>query len=387
MQPGTNPDDLHTILSRFHTWAEKDAVSNNVNGRKNGAGPEGVREIPYEEAIRRYRKRRTGERRLPASLGAAPATDPSEFSPRKQTAESGTLAVRYRDANALSIPSVQGPSMTAAPMLQSDAATLAGKTPVGAQTGTAQSPREQITQTAKLRGTKRPEAASKVSATDLSIPTEFTVSSSRRRTDGRGEQEAEIRERISSTFNKPPVQLCAETKMQSAAAQTSRASNAKRPAKRSATAPAPKQGATAVPRPLTRRHPPFRQILASTVQAKPTQTKVVRAKTVQGNPQPTKAQVAQDRSRRITTRFSAAEQRRIEKQAAQVGLTVSAWMRQCALSQAQADIPPQRTKRREATQNAAEATTALSQPSVLGSWLTLLRHRFLASPERFSERA
>jgi hypothetical protein len=41
---------------------------------------------------------------------------------------------------------------------------------------------------------------------------------------------------------------------------------------------------------------------------------------------------APDRTRRITTRFSLAEERRIGKCAAELGITVSSYLRQCALS-------------------------------------------------------
>jgi hypothetical protein len=61
MQPGPNPEDINTILSRFQSWAEKHPSegNGNGNGHKNGAGSDSdeIREIPYEEAIRQYRSR------------------------------------------------------------------------------------------------------------------------------------------------------------------------------------------------------------------------------------------------------------------------------------------------------------------------------------------
>ena len=74
MQPAANPDDIHTILSRFQTWAEQPA-NGNGNGHKNGAGPlEGVREIPYEEAMRQHRNRRVaqGQRRAVSPRASVP---------------------------------------------------------------------------------------------------------------------------------------------------------------------------------------------------------------------------------------------------------------------------------------------------------------------------
>lgn len=122
-----------------------------------------------------------------------------------------------------------------------------------------------------------------------------------------------------------------------------------------------------------------------------------------GRAQQPKAQAASkrkpdpDRTPRITTRFSAAEERRIEKQAADLGLNVSAYLRQCALGAAAA----QNTLAREplnarANQRAGKSTAqtmpnfnnySVSAPSVLGGWLALLRNRFLGPPVRFSNQA
>lgn len=108
--------------------------------------------------------------------------------------------------------------------------------------------------------------------------------------------------------------------------------------------------------------------------------------------------VEPDRDRRITTRFSATEQRRIEKHAAARGLTVSAYLRQCALSggtmqtaAARAGQEPKARsgKRNQGARQGSSQPTLFAQPaqSGLGGWLTLLRRRFLSSPMRFSEQA
>ncbi|MGA7351825.1 MAG: hypothetical protein WBX06_11750, partial [Acidobacteriaceae bacterium] len=92
MQPAANPDDIHTILSRFQTWAEQPA-NGNGNGHKNGAGPlEGVREIPYEEAMRQHRNRRVaqGQRRAVsprASVPPVPLREPDLQAQREPVAE------------------------------------------------------------------------------------------------------------------------------------------------------------------------------------------------------------------------------------------------------------------------------------------------------------
>ncbi|MGC2621270.1 MAG: hypothetical protein WA414_19660, partial [Acidobacteriaceae bacterium] len=51
MQPGTKTDDIHTILSRFNNWSGKQI------GDRAEHLEDGVREIPYEEAMRRVRSR------------------------------------------------------------------------------------------------------------------------------------------------------------------------------------------------------------------------------------------------------------------------------------------------------------------------------------------
>lgn len=109
-----------------------------------------------------------------------------------------------------------------------------------------------------------------------------------------------------------------------------------------------------------------------------------------------KAAPAPDRNRRITTRFSSSEERRLERAAGLAGLSISAYLRQCALAAepapaAEAPLPaPVKRKAKKSPQApAASASNLFSTPaaSPLGNWLTLLRQRFLASPARFSERA
>jgi hypothetical protein len=66
MQPGMQPDDIHTILGRFNHWAGEQTA--NGNGHRKGVQSPGVREIPYEEALRRVRTRKAAH---PAPVVAA----------------------------------------------------------------------------------------------------------------------------------------------------------------------------------------------------------------------------------------------------------------------------------------------------------------------------
>ena len=61
MQPAPKTEDIEAILSRFQTWAEKHPANGNGNGHGNDAPIEELREIPYEEAIRRHRSRQTAQ--------------------------------------------------------------------------------------------------------------------------------------------------------------------------------------------------------------------------------------------------------------------------------------------------------------------------------------
>jgi predicted DNA binding CopG/RHH family protein len=155
--------------------------------------------------------------------------------------------------------------------------------------------------------------------------------------------------------------------------------------------PAPRRGTSAKkpaalaaqPQTASSKNPAFKNVLARTIRSASMPAQSTH-KTAQ----------AADRNRRITTRFSTTEQIRLERAAAQAGLTVSAWLRQCALhaetasASAPAPVRPGKMTNAESSSQLAGPTLFSSPPpSGLGSWLTLLRQRFLSSPARFSERA
>jgi hypothetical protein len=73
MQSGTSPEDIHTILSRFSNWTGEQTANGNGHGKGLDAG---VREIPYEEALRRVRSRRGGGAASTAAQVAAPVAHP-----------------------------------------------------------------------------------------------------------------------------------------------------------------------------------------------------------------------------------------------------------------------------------------------------------------------
>jgi len=380
MQPGTNPDDLRNILSRFHTWAEKDGVSSNGNGHKNGAGSEGVREIPYEEAIRPYRKRRTAQNGRAAV--SAIATASSESTMKLQAA-----------------PAIQEAPLDLPPEGGDKAKTEETPLPLGialdphagrgALAAKTSEPDARQKTTPRARTAKpAPKSAAVPRVVQVSPPAEVSAASAAVHLAPSPAVQASPQTEQRSVRAAEKLSIQPSEREKRASAPTGRAAYSKPPTKTGRPPATATQAAHPGASSRRKKHPPFRQVLANTVQAKPVQAKPVRAKAVRpAKPSLAKKQAAPDRSRRITTRFSTAEERRIEKQAAQVGLTVSAWLRQCALSQAETEPRSERLKSRRAAELPARPPTLFSQPTGLGSWLTLLRQRFLASPERFAERA
>lgn len=80
MQPAEKPDDIHTILSRFSNWSGKDSGK-----RRASEADAGVREISYEEAIRKMRSRRAG-------AGGATTPAPASAAPEEEAAHAAATA-------------------------------------------------------------------------------------------------------------------------------------------------------------------------------------------------------------------------------------------------------------------------------------------------------
>jgi len=426
MQPGTNPDDLHAILSRFSTWAEKQPVNSNGNHHKNGIGTEEVREIPYEEAIRQYRKRRPAQegRRVQAPVAAAEAAKKVEpevkvaaYPPAAVPQESPVGASPLYASETKTIPATVTPPTAATALSQMSAVAtipsviavaanppLAAKDPVARiakpktvwQRKATDAAQESTSPEVTIRASQKAEddattVAAETSAASVVKTRPLTkkrhVSSSEKAT---AQATSKVKENAASGQAKPGIQVRPQVKKQPASGPAAHAiRTGAQTKKRTASVAAPaRRAAPAASKLRGKKHPAFRRILANSIQAQSVRTPKTRA--------PKKQAAAPDRNRRITTRFSTAEERRIEKQAADAGLTVSAWLRHCALAQPGTQIGSS-GKRAAKAENERASTkpsnyqpeTIFSQPttSLLGNWLTLLRHRFLASPQRFAERA
>jgi hypothetical protein len=327
MQPGSQPEDIQTIMSRFHTWAGKNPGNGNTG--KLVPGSDAVREIPYEEAMRNFRQRRTTQTRRAAT---APSI-PWETTPANPEA---TLPI---------------PAAIAA---QPDAAIAASPVPMEAKP------------TALAR--RSPGVAAKAAP----APDSGEKKVARKKVATREKKACATPAALAVHPIQPKALRAQQKTPTSSKAEPRRAASSKQTV-----------ALTVRQRVATPKKPAFKKVLAKTVRNGSQSRQSTR-----------RAAAAPDRNQRITTRFSAAEQRRLERAASQAGLTVSAWLRQCALH---AEAGPARPipqtsigKTEKAASLASPAGSTLFStpaPSGLGNWITLLRQRFLSSPARFSERA
>ena len=332
MQSPSQPEDIHVILGRFHTWAGKNPGA----GNGKGSVPEtaGVREIPYEEAMRNFRQRQKNQtRRASAKAGSPPAASAPVPSPDPLPAN----------------PQAALPA-SVAPNAPPEPAPLQAATNI---------------KPPQVALTTRPAAL----VTRAPGPPRSSENKARQKTIKRPSKKAATR---------PDVQQALLPVRATPVRAPRKASPPSRPEPRR-TAPAKKSTALAVrPRTVEPNERAFRSVLAKTVRSAPSSAQTA-----------PKALPKPDRDRRITTRFSAAEQRRLEQAAGQAGLSVSAWLRHCALQAEMVSAPPSSSlKTGHRSRPPAEPTLfSTPAPSGLGNWLTLLRQRFLSSPARFSERA
>jgi hypothetical protein len=430
MQSGASPDELHAILSRFHTWAGKQPADG--NGHVNGAAAEGIREIPYEEAIRQHRERQavhTSGRSATHRTKAAPATPQSAV--KLTDTSSPNLSERQEDlplwvANLPVVPETEPVvELKAAPLpdlVSEPTATVAPERaarrsgPVGRHAtkpspakrpAPAKTPKPETSEQAVLAAfpelparafvdippaplTQRSKAQRKAAAPPPrpAKPPAETVQASpapkRAAAAIASPPPAKPKPPVATARTSPPAFTAkpqARPVVRSAFIGSPLKSSAASPARRSIVKKAA-PAHTAKRKSRTPKRPPFRQVLATTIQ----QPKAALA--LRNKPAP-------DRTRRITTRFSPAEERRIGKCAAELGITVSSYLRQCALSAAtqkplpETTAPPAAagTRKPPARANGQPIPYAAPASSSFGGWLALLRNRFLGPPMRFSEEA
>ncbi len=423
MQPAANPEDIRAILSRFHTWAEKNPVQGDSDGNGHGngagnghaaAGSEELREISYEEAIRKHRDR--GAAKMPKRAAAASApTTPVARRPARVKAEPEPRMEVFQG-----LPVEPAQELSVAPPILKPPAVETQPRPVPAPVHAENAPEdrtplatafEQITaaiernekisrpeyapavKTAKTEKLAKSEAPAAAAAQTTATPAAKTAAAPRtpkvQRKAGRRPARAKIAAMAKMPLTREAITAALAAKPQSRPVTKVGSALIKPPIvagiKASARIAAPrKSAAPAVAQRRNAKHPPFHQVLAYSVQ----QPRQPVAKRKQAEP---------DRNRRITTRFSTAEERRIAKHAALAGLTVSAYLRKCALSvvastqSARSATPasaPSKRRRQTAPQAPSYQDYQYVEPtSLLGSWLALLRNRFLPPPVRYSGQA
>ncbi len=424
MQPGPVPEDIDSILSRFHSWAErKPAANGNGSAQRNGGPPDEVREIAYEEAMREHLNRRASQNGKPAAprkktaarqaSSPSPAPDPpvKEVAPVQEKkppfVPSLELLAALRSAAAPEPRVASPPPEPLQPILfreDSDSATQTRPAPPAAAPVTA-SPSAASSSLTRAPTAKNPTPAPKTAAAsafrellaDASAATAGAAGAiapkprprpkvprqnaavAAQRPAVAAPRAAPVRASIAASSRpqvKPAKAVQAAIHAKPAIAGTRRTATKAVTARRSDSISAAKRRK---PRPA-----PFRQVLANTIQ----QPRLADAAAKKGMP---------DRTRRITTRFTTAEERRIEKQASLLGLTVSAYLRHCALATVTPPAEPAPPPTMLAARNKAPQRTAQSAyppnpyaaqgSSLIGGWLALLRNRFLGPPIQFSDDA
>lgn len=318
MQPGRkgaqSTEDLHGILSRFQSWVGSDSANPDT---KNGSDA-GIREIPYEEALRQIRSRRAPQAKIPSPAAELPDNP-------------AAAAAFARSAAWLSASPEQQPQQQSAATAITTAAVAQENNPPPVA-GTARIKTVRIAKPPALQKADNPSASRKAQS--------------------------------------PPVTK--EVKSAALAAASTRSDGGKkRPACK---APAPAVSAAQA-------LPEFRAMMVKSVR----RAKASGAPARRSKP---------ERELRVSVRLTDAEERQLQACAAREGMTVSAYLRRCAL-QPQSEPPAIPAKQQKPApilqERAAPAPTNANGPkpakSSLGDWLTVLRNRFLASPARFAERA
>jgi hypothetical protein len=269
MQPGANPEDIHTILSRFSHWAGEQPA--NGNGHRKGLKSlgAGVREIPYEEAMRLMRSRKPGS---PPSVAAA--------QPAANTVEKAVPAGEQIRATVIKTE-------------------------------------DRSSETSRKRVSGKKQAAKETPEPKTAKPEKRTLTSAH--------------EQCKAGHVTPAAQP-----------------------------------------------PQFRQVLAKSVREGKATKKSVPAR-------------SKGRDQHVSVRLSRAEEIRLQACAAKAGVTVSEYLRMCALktdsgaTRSTATITVATHPGKTVVEPPAESPKRAG--SGLGEWIALLRNRFLASPARFAEKA
>jgi len=315
-------EDLHNILSRFQAWSGKHAGAENGNGHK---PVEGVREIPYDEALRQVRSRRPA--RVPRPAADVAAMQPEMQKDEAQMGEAKKAEAQKETGGSGALP------CPAAGSAQAPAAAARGNAAAGAAAGamTAAGTVKTAPQQAQQRAPGRPAAAKKIAQAPRTTA-----------------------EPAKQRAKKSPV---------GAMARRGRTQ--------------PKAGAAAPEKAVRAgKGEAFREVLARSVERKPgTQIKKTR--------EPERLQRVSVRLSRVEERHLQECAKR-----AGMTVSAYLRERALGAIQAESPAKAAaRTRGAPKNGNAMMAAAPAKSNSVLGDWIALLRNRFLASPVRFAERA
>lgn len=123
MQPSAESDDIHTILSRFSRWTRKEGGNGKAGSLENL--DEGVRELSYEEAMQKFRKRQAGPAtratpRVEVSQAAAgPLPSMAAATPASSEATRTAAESKLNKATQPAIKPVRSNTRQAAPAMKS----------------------------------------------------------------------------------------------------------------------------------------------------------------------------------------------------------------------------------------------------------------------------
>lgn len=397
MQPGMNPprpaesEDIHTIMNRFQTWAGQQSVNGNDNGHRNSQ--EEVREIPYDEALRQLRNREGQGKRPAAAAKPAPAVErpvvaaavPTVSASEDKKATAAVVPVKPSSTIETTPSPAEPESTTPAPRTPATSvAAPAGQVDPAPATKSAPKPKaipaakavtaislpkvsnkKLLTTLPKKSAAPEPPKAVAAKPAVSPMPAAVHKSASPAKTAASKVQAkgiASAKKASAGKRGKGTTQKTLATRTAAAAPPTSR----------------PKKPAVRLKKPKASAQPKFRQVLAKSIR-KP-------------NKHSTAKRAAAERDQRITIRFSAEEQRRLEESASRAGIRLSVWLRQRVLTEQQNHIHPRPAlPSARKTKSAAIQTAPPSPPASLFNspmgWLALLRQRFLTSPVRIAEKA
>lgn len=110
MQSGANPNqEIHDIVSRFQAWSGKASDNGHGKGKQKPGADDEVREIGYDEAIRRYRSRQAAQKPGAASPASAEQNTPATTPALNQPGDEKKIAAGDAKSQPFALPHPSAP--------------------------------------------------------------------------------------------------------------------------------------------------------------------------------------------------------------------------------------------------------------------------------------